>query len=99
VKCRADSNVALKDLDFIQVCKGLNLSAAQREQFVSALTTDCEVILFMRTNTKIDHHLQFLEKHNITDYSLLLGIHYSNVDTEQNGRSLTQSAENSDTFK
>lgn len=55
------SRVMLKDLDLCQMNRRIRLGPSRRQHFLDQITSDCK----------------FLEKFEIIDYSLILGIHYT----------------------
>eukprot|EP00742_Colponemidia_sp_Colp-10_P003628 GILJ01003862.1.p1 GENE.GILJ01003862.1~~GILJ01003862.1.p1 ORF type:complete len:536 (-),score=61.21 GILJ01003862.1:254-1795(-) len=56
----------LKDLDFVNAGVKIRIGEAKKKQLLDQLEADC----------------LFLERANIMDYSLLLGVHYRNRETE-----------------
>jgi 1-phosphatidylinositol-4-phosphate 5-kinase len=63
------SRVMLKDLDLCQMNRRIRLGPARRQHFLDQVTSDCK----------------FLEKFDIIDYSLILGIHYTDDTPETVG--------------
>jgi len=57
-KDRKEGIISLKDLEFIQFCKGISIPSGHRKEILETL----------------EHDSQFLQRREITDYSLLLGI-------------------------
>jgi len=60
------SRVMLKDLDLCQMNRRIRLGPQNRKQFLDQVTSDCK----------------FLEKFEIIDYSLILGIHYTDEEVD-----------------